>query len=180
MQLIFEKTTPETLALALEVEKLAFGSEVEAALVEKLINDSSAAPRLSLLALSEQKAVGHILFTRVRLSQNPDTLAHILAPMAVLPEYQGKGIGGALIRIGIEQLKEMGSNLLFVLGHIEYYPRYGFIKDAARYGFSAPYPIPREATDAWMVQELLTGEIKRNSGTVVCADSLMKSEYWVE
>lgn len=180
MEFTFTKTTFETLDLVLEVERRAFGSEIEAALVEKLLSDSSAEPYISLLAFSGKQAVGHILFTRVQLSENPETLAHILAPMAVVPEFQGKGIGGALIRAGTDRLKEMGSKLVFVLGHIDYYPRYGFINDAARFGFLTPFPIPREVADAWMVQELLAGEIESNNGKVMCADSLMKPEYWVE
>ena len=81
-------------------------------------------------------------------------MMHILAPLAVKPEYQRQGIGGMLIKAGIEKLQEKGSNLVFVLGHKEYYPKYGFIPDANHLGYPAPYPILEEYSDYWMVQPI--------------------------
>ena len=90
----------------LHVETRAFGYSKEARLVADLLNDESACPTLSLLARHNGKAVGHILFTRATFKGEPDSpMMHILAPLAVVPEYQGAGVGGGLIRHGIEQLK---------------------------------------------------------------------------
>jgi len=164
----------------LTINRLAFGSETEAALVRNLILDPTAAPVISLLAFHDEKAIGHILFTRAVLQQIPEANASILAPMAVIPEYQNKGIGGLLIKEGLKRLMEMNVELVFVLGHIDYYPKSGFINDAARFGFFAPYPIPEEAAAAWMVQELSDGALKKYSGRVSCADSLMQEQYWLE
>ena len=75
-------------------------------------------------------------------------MMHILAPLAVVPEYQGVGVGGELIRHGIEQLKAMGSQTVFVLGHAAYYPRHGFEPCAGDKGYPAPYPIPRRIKPA--------------------------------
>ena len=99
-----------------EVETRAFGFSKEADLVASLLEDESARPALSLLARYEGKAVGHILFTRATFKGEMDSpLMHILAPLAVIPEYQGMGVGGRLIRTGIEHLRLMGCQTVFVL-----------------------------------------------------------------
>lgn len=99
--------------------------------------------------------------------------------MAVVPGQQKRGIGGRLIRAGLEQLKLSGVELVFVLGWPDYYPRHGF-KPAGVRGFEAPYPIPAEVTDAWMVQELKFGAIGNNGGKITCANSLNRPELWRE
>ena len=103
----------------------------------------------------------------------------ILAPLAVIPDKQSRGVGGRLIREGLRLLSESGVELVFVLGHPEYYPRHGF-KPAGALGFEAPYSIPDEHADAWMVQELCPGVIGRVSGKVMCADVLNQPEHWRE
>ncbi|MBI9102474.1 MAG: N-acetyltransferase [Spirochaetales bacterium] len=165
----------------MEVEREAFGYDKEAELTADLLNDKTAEPILSLLAFYKDKPVGHILFTRVYLNQMTDQpLLHILAPLAVKPDYQKQGIGGMLIKEGLKILTEMGSKMVFVLGHMEYYPKYGFIPDAKSQGFDAPYPIPEEFSNAWMVQPLGTNEIFKISGKIICADKLNKPEHWRE
>ena len=96
-----------------------------------------------------------------------------------MPDIQKQGIGGRLIERGLQLLSRSGVDLVFVLGHPEYYPRYGF-KPAGHLGFEAPYPIPDEHADAWMVQALRPGVIGSVSGKVICADALNKLEYWRE
>ncbi len=103
---------------------------------------------------------------------------HILAPLAVKPEYQRQGIGGMLITTGIEKLREKGSNLVFVLGHKEYYPKYGFIPHASRLGYPAPYPIPDEYGDYWMVQSISPKGFEVGKGQIRCCDKLNKPEHW--
>lgn len=162
------------------VERTAFGNEEEVELVRDLLRDPTALPRLSLLAFEGERAVGHVLFTSARLEQAPDAVSiALLAPLAVVPEFQNQGVGGKLIERGIQMLTESGVDLVFVLGHPGYYPRYGF-EPAGRLGFAATYPIPDEHADAWMVQALRPGVIGTARGTVVCADALKKPEYWRE
>jgi len=79
--------------------------------------------------------------------------------------------GGRLIIEGLKQLKAAGVELVFVLGHSGYYPKYGFCAAGVK-GFEAPYPIPQENSGAWMVQELHPGVIGHVSGLVICADAL--------
>jgi putative acetyltransferase len=178
--LLIREAAEGDLDAVLDVERRAFGGNAEAELVRRLLSDPSAEPRLSLLAIEDGRAVGHILFTAVKLhgATKPVT-ASILAPMAVIPERQGRGIGGALIRDGLKRLKEAGTDLVFVLGWPDYYPRHGF-EPAGRHGLDAPYPIAPENADAWMVRALRGGVLGAVTGTVVCADALDKEEYWVE
>jgi putative acetyltransferase len=167
------------LEAVLSVERAAFGTDEEADLVRELMDDASAEPALSLLAVEDDVAVGHVLFTAARLEpESPATVA-ILAPLAVAPERQGRGIGGLLVRKGLELLGERGVDLVFVLGHPAYYPRHGF-RPAGAIGFDAPHPIPEEHADAWMVLELSPESLERFGGTVVCADTLARPEYWRE
>ena len=177
-----KETANNDLATIFDVEKQAFGHDKEARLTEALLGDSTAKPVLSLLAFHNERAIGHILFTRVYINKISDNqpLMHILAPLAVIPEYQKQGIGRRLINTGLEKLKQSGSALVFVLGHIGYYDRHGFVPDAAKLGYKAPFPIPEEFADAWMVQSLSSPDMNIEKGKVICANELNKPEHWRE
>lgn len=149
-------------------------------LVSALLADPGAYPGLSLVASINDRIIGYILFTRTQIRNSRRQVSSvILAPLAVHPEYQHQGIGGQLIKEGIEQLKAAGVELVFVLGHPGYYPRYGF-SPAGLAGFDAPYPVPLENSAAWMVQELQPGVIGHVSGQVVCAEALNDPRHWRE
>jgi len=149
-------------------------------LVNSLLEDITAKPSFSFVAVNNDTIIGHVLFTKVKILGASEGLpAQILAPLAVLPDYQNKGVGGRLVKGGIEELKKSGTKVVFVLGHPGYYPRYGFTP-AGKHGFEAPYPIPNEHADAWMVQELSPGIIGVEKGKVLCSDSLNKPEHWRE
>ncbi len=174
------KTSDLDLEDILFVERAAFGHDTEAELVKELLEDPSAKPLLSLLAFKDDKAVGHILFTNARLINTPNTVSSvILAPLAIVPDYQKQGIGGKLIERGLEILSRSGIALVFVLGHPEYYPRHGF-QVAGCLGFEPSYPILNEQKDAWMVQALRSDVIGSVRGKVICADALNKPEYWLK
>ncbi len=177
--MIIREALNSDLDIVLLVEKEAFGSEEEATLVQDLLADESAKPVVSLLAFQESRAVGHILFTRARLEPDTGHSISILAPLAVVPDYHKKGIGGKLIEKGLELLTNLGVDLVLVLGHPGYYPRHGF-QPAGRLGFEATYPIPDDKSDAWMVQPLSPGIIGTITGKVICADAMNKPEYWRE
>ncbi len=164
------------------VEERAFGYVKEAKLTAELLSDETAEPVLSLLAFHDKEPIGHILFTRVYINEMNTTqsLIHILAPLAVIPEYQKQGVGGLLINEGLKRLKELGSEMVFVLGHMDYYPKFGFIPDAKKIGFSAPYPIPDEYANAWMVQTLNPKGFVIDKGSVICSNELNKPEHWRE
>ena len=167
----------------LNVHILAFGQEkgtVIAKLVNDLINDETARPILSLVADENDKIVGHVLFTKAKIKQSAKQIsAQILAPLAILPEEQKRGIGEKLINEGLRLLKESGTELVFVLGHPSYYPRCGFIP-AGEQGFEAPYPIPEEHAEAWMIQELNGDVMNAYSGKVQCSNVLNEPQHWRE
>ena len=164
----------------LSVERAAFGQDDEAELVRSLLEDPSAEPRLSLLARVDERPVGHILFTSARIDDAPrPVVAVILAPLAVVPDAQGQGVGGRLIEQGMSLLSDRGVGLVFLAGHPDYYPRHGF-EPAAPLGFWPPFPMPSEHEDAWMVRALREGLIGSIRGRVVCADAMNRPEYWRE
>jgi len=149
-------------------------------LVNDLLNDETARPLLSLVAETDGKLVGHILFTVARLQpEDQEVSIRILAPLAVAGDFQGEGIGGALIKAGLKVLAESGVDLVFVLGHPGYYPKFGF-QTAGLLGLQAPYPIPSQHADAWMVQELNAGVIGSIDGRVKCSKTLNQPQHWRE
>ena len=167
----------------LDLQRAAFGHEkgsVIAELVEDLLCDETALPSLSLVAEDQNAIVGHVLYTRVDIT-NPDdpVSARILAPLAVLPAYQNQGVGRRLINEGLGRLTASGVALVFVLGHPDYYPQCGFAP-AGKQGFEAPYEIPQAHAAAWMVRELKPGVIGKIRGKVKCAATLDQPQHWRE
>ena len=184
MQLDIRETLDSDLQEVLAIHKLAFGQtdEVEhiQKLVQDLLSDESAKPYLSLLALEDDIPVGHVLFTNVRIENSTKPVpSSILAPFAVIPEAQRKGVGRRLIKEGARILSERGVCLVFVLGDPDIYNRYGF-EPAWRHRLIAPYPQPKQWKDAWMVMELKPDTLSMVQGNVVCATTLDKPEYWQE
>lgn len=165
--------------LALAAFGTAEGPEI-VQLIADLLVDPSAQPVLSLLATADERIIGHILFSKARLKPpSQATSAALLAPLAVHPEVQGRGIGGRLITEGLERLAGAGVEWVFVLGHPGYYPRFGF-SEAGIQGFAAPFPIPPQNAAAWMLRSLRPGESGRPCGQVICADALADPKYWRE
>ncbi|WP_193367126.1 GNAT family N-acetyltransferase [Pelagibius marinus] len=174
------ETSADDLPAVMRLQEAAFGQAEEAELTRAILADPTAAPTLSLLAQDDGKVLGHVLFSRVRLTgPASDCAAAILAPLAVLPEAQGRGVGGRLIEAGLARLRERGVALVFVLGDPAFYNRFGF-QAAGRQGLAAPYPIPEEHAEAWRVQALNGVVLGRLRGSVICGDSLMRPELWRE
>ena len=167
----------------LGIHRAAFGvdegPEIEE-LVGNLLVDDTALPRLSLVAADKGDLVGHILYTNAVISPPESSVsAQLLAPLAVRPEVQKKGVGTRLIEAGLTELKQAGVDLVFVLGHPSYYPRCGFTP-AGVLGLEAPYPIPEKDAAAWMVKDLSGATIGKVRGRVRCAEALDRPEYWRE
>ncbi len=174
---IFE-ANPSDFDSILSIERAAFARNDEANLVATLLEDPTAQPSLSLLAFVANKPVGHVLFTKVALTGASGHIgAAILAPLAVIPEFQRQGVGRALIERGASMLAASGVRLMFVLGEPSYYTPLGFVP-AIPYGLPAPYPIlPQEA---WMVCPLAPDLLGTVTGVIACAKGLAKPEYWRE
>jgi len=116
---------------------------------------------LSLVAVEESNIVGHILFSDLLIETEHAVLHAVsLAPMAVIPQYQRRGIGSALVRRGLEVCRERGKSIAVVLGHPAYYPRFGFSAELAK-NLRGPY-----SGDAWMAVELIPGALDGVKGTV--------------
>jgi len=170
------ETSDADLKDILRVEGAAFEGGHEVEFTRALLVDPSAKPLLSLLAFIDDQPVGHILFTAARLV-NSDVGVSFLAPLAVVPAFQRRGVGGCLIRDGLERLAGSGVGLVFVVGHPAYYPRHGFTQ-AGKLGFQPPYPMTAEHADAWMVIALRPGLLGSVTGKFVCCDTLNKPELW--
>jgi len=97
-------------------------------------------PELSLVAIEDKKIIGHILFTKAKVGKHIELA---LAPLSVLPAYQQKGIGLALIEEGHSIAKELGYDYSIVLGHAKYYPKAGY-EPVSVYGIQAPFDVPDE------------------------------------
>lgn len=141
------------------VNEAAFARADEADLVDALRTEG--AVLLSLLAEVEGRIAGHILFSRMTVETAEGAVAAVsLAPMAVLPEYQGRGIGSELVRRGLAELGELGERIVIVLGHEHYYPRFGFSVEKAR-RLKSPFP-----PEAYMALELSAGALEGVEGAV--------------
>ncbi|MFN3650539.1 MAG: GNAT family N-acetyltransferase [Armatimonadota bacterium] len=123
-----------------ELHRLAFGGEAEGRLVDALREGGYT--RLSLVAEAAGEIVGHLLFSRLPIRTPAGTVeALALAPVAVRPDYQRQGIGSRLIREGLRRCREQGHRIVVVLGHPEYYPRFGFsarLAEPLRCAYSGP------------------------------------------
>ncbi len=138
----------------------AFETRLEADLVDTL--RQTAQPIVSLVADRAGTIVGHILFSPVTLSGTPDAKIMGLAPMAVLPSEQRRGIGSALVREGLTRCKHLGYGAVVVIGHRNYYPRFGF-KPAARFNLRSEYDVP---DDVFMALELTPSYLQGKSGAI--------------
>ncbi len=144
-----------------ELNVKAFPTDAEARLVDLLREDTR--PLISLVAVADGRVAGHILFSPVRVEKAPrSALVLGLGPMAVTPERQRQGIGGRLVREGLERCRGLQAAAVVVLGHLEYYPRFGFqpARPAGLY-FRAP-----EMDPYFFVLELEPGALGALSGEV--------------
>jgi putative acetyltransferase len=150
---------PEDRSVIWEINRLAFGGEAEPNLVY--------IPQLSLVAVRQGRIVGHILFSliQIRMDDRPGQVmpALSLAPMAVHPDFQSQGIGSALVRKGLKICRDLGHAAVVVIGHPDYYPRFGFTSARAK-GLEALFPVPDEA---FLAIELVPGSLHGVKGSVV-------------
>jgi len=160
MALIIRKETPADRQAVFEVNAAAFETSSEADLVEAL--REQAQPAVSLVAELDGMVVGHILFSPVSTKHCSAPLIMGLGPMAVQPPRQNQGIGTALVHAGLDECRKLGARAVVVLGHPDYYPRFGFVP-ALRFGIRCEYVVPDEV---FMVLELKPGGLSGVTGLV--------------
>ncbi len=153
--------TPEDVEYIRYVNEQAFGRENEAKLIEELRNRG--ALTISLVAVQNDEIVGHISFSLVVIESEGSSFEAIsLATMSVLPTYQRKGIGSQMVRAGLEECRRLGYEIVVVVGHPDYYPRFGFVV-AGHKGIDCEFKVPEEA---WMILELREGALAGRRGVV--------------
>ena len=140
------------------VNESAFGTPAEADLIDRL--RQLASPVISLVAVLQRSVVGHIMFSPVTIVEYPEKKVMGLGPMAVSPDHQRNGIGGALVREGLRRVAELDVGAAVVLGHPSYYPRFGFVP-AGEFKIRCEFDAPPEA---FMAIELRPDYLKNASG----------------
>ena len=163
MNLTITTETEEDFDGITRLHDLSFNQTEEGELVKRLRKTSNFISKLSLVAKTEKEVVGHILFYPIRIEteiRECDSLA--LAPISVHPRYQNMGVGSSLIRKGLAIAKRLGFRSVIVLGHSNYYPRFGF-KPANRWGIGPPFEVP---DDVFFAMELVKNGLKDCGGIV--------------
>jgi putative acetyltransferase len=156
-------SAPSDHAATDRVTSAAFGRELEAQLIRALRSADGFDPRLSLVAEHDGNVVGHILFSPMHIENSDRSQpALALSVLSVLPTHQRQGIGSRLVRVGLRICREAGHRIVIVVGHAEYYPRFGFVP-ARQHGIEAPFAVPDEA---FMVHALTPNALAATVGTV--------------
>lgn len=164
---IREETTADRNAVC-DLNASAFSSDAEARLVDAL--RESADEYISLVAVKNQHIVGHIMFSPVTLEAFDGLRLMGLAPMAVSPFLQRAGIGSELVTEGLQRCTSLDIGAVAVLGHPEYYPRFGF-RPSSRWGIKSEYNVPE---DVFMLLELTSSYLHGYQGTIRYAPAFTK------
>ncbi|AMA52435.1 GNAT family N-acetyltransferase [Bacillus inaquosorum] len=154
-------TTEDIVKRAFLNEK--YSDKKEHFLVNKIRKSDAFIPELSLVALNGKEIVGHILLSKIKIVDGDNAVDSLaLAPVSVAPEYQRKGIGSQLIHVALKKAKELGYRSVIVLGHKDYYPKFGF-KPASLWNIKAPFEVPDEV---FMALELSKDSLENVKGVV--------------
>lgn len=157
-----------------ELHLKAFGKE-EGPLIYDLAGDMLDEPEtISINITRENRIIGNILFTPFTLNDHPEKKCYLLAPIGVLPGFHRQGLGKELIDKGVEHLKSLDVDAIFVLGHPEYYGIRGFYPTYV----ILPFQTEVIRIDAWKMRELKIGSMAEVGGTSVAASSIMKPKFF--
>ena len=144
---------PDDLAAIREVNRRAFNQEQEGRIVDALREHGGSL--LSMVAVADGFVVGHIMFSPLTVGP---VAGAALGPMAVLPEYQRQAIGSQMVERGLGRLRDQGCSFVVVIGHPEFYPRFGFQR-AANYGLTCVWDVPPEAFMVTVLKPEIAGSL---------------------
>ncbi len=150
-------------------------SKMVAQLATELLHEKTDPPVFSQLTVNNEQILGHIAFSPVKIENEETLLAYILAPLAVSPREQGKGIGGKLIERGLEELSGQGVDLVFVYGDPDFYGKFGFEAEGASM-FIAPYKL--EYPFGWLVKWLKDPRRPNSQSEISCVGPLHNPALW--
>ncbi|AKF94726.1 N-acetyltransferase [Brevibacillus laterosporus] len=169
MEILIRQELTEEYNTTEDIIKRAFLNEEysdkkEHLLVNRIRKSDAFIPELSLVALNQAKdIIGHILLSKIKIVDGDNAVDSLaLAPVSVAPEYQKKGIGSKLIHAALKSAKELGYRSVIVLGHKDYYPKFGF-KPASLWNIQAPFEVPDEV---FMALELTDNSLENVQGFV--------------
>lgn len=148
--------------------------EVVAKLAVDLLIEKTAPKTISLVAEQGESVVGHVAFSPVRAKNDETFLGYILTPLGIMPDYQRRRLGTALVETGIQQVSDIGADILFVYGDPKYYGRFGFsVATAERYlpPYQLKYPYGWQAI-------VLEGKATKIPADLVFASALSDPGLW--
>jgi putative acetyltransferase len=147
-----------------QVNDIAFGGKSESELISKLRNTQNFITEFSIIAEIDENIIGHILFYPINIETKTGLIPTVaLAPMSVLPKYQNKGVGTKLVQYGLQKCKERGFESVTVLGHANYYPKFGF-EPASKWGIYSDFDV---ADEVFMSMELKEDALVKVAGKVI-------------
>ena len=146
-----------------ELNTLVFGQDKEAQLVEHVRQGSGFIPQLSLVAISDEKIIGYILFSKIVIA-NGDNRHETLGISSVMvhPNWQRRGVGAKLITYGLQKATDLGFTSVLALGYEYYFPKFGFVP-AVKWQIKPPFDVP---ADVFMALELVPNALFNVSGIV--------------
>ncbi|VEF47566.1 N-acetyltransferase GCN5 [Bacillus freudenreichii] len=177
MEILIREELPEEYNMTEKVVKKAFlyeeySDKKEHLLVNRIRKSDAFIPELSLVAIDKDKEiVGYILLSKVTIVKDDKTVDSLaLAPVSVTPEHQKRGIGSQLIHAALKRAKEIGYHSVIVLGHSDYYPKFGF-KQARLWNIQAPFDVP---DDVFMALELTENSLENVEGVVHYSNAFLE------
>ena len=146
-----------------ELNRFVFGQDNEARLVDQIRQGPNFIPQLSLVAYSDEKLIGYILFSKITITNGDFKYESLgVTSMVVHPAFQKRGLGSKLLIIGLQKATELSYSDVFVFGHEFYFPKFGFLP-AARWNIRPPFDVPSEV---FMALELIPNALQNVSGIV--------------
>jgi len=149
-------------------------AELVAELAVNLLHEEPAVNTISLVAIDNGVIIAHIAFSPVCLDSTNDHFSYILAPLAVSPAHQNKGVGSTIVKHGLDIISSLGTFIVFVYGDPHYYFRFGFKTNLAQ-NFSAPYPL--QYPEGLQAMKLNSGVLPEG-GKFKCVSSLNDPRLW--